>query len=44
VQTFLEAFLSISLRSVSFTDRDFSDIKQNFTSWDYSQVLDDQDF
>ena len=44
VQTLLETLLNTSLRSLSFTDKDFSDTKQNFTSWDYSQVLDDQDF
>jgi hypothetical protein len=27
VHTLLETFLNISLRSVSFTDKDFSDIK-----------------
>ena len=39
VQTLLETFLNISLRSVSFTDRDFLNITQNFQSWDYSKVF-----
>jgi len=42
VQTLLEAFLNMSLKSASFIDEAFfSGKKQNFSSWDYfSQVLD----
>jgi hypothetical protein len=45
VQTLLEAFANMSLRSACFSDEVFSGNNQNFRSWDYSpQVLDYQDF
>jgi hypothetical protein len=45
VPALLEAFLNMSLRSVSFVDDDFSGKKQNFQFWDYApQALDCQDF
>jgi hypothetical protein len=45
VQTLLEAFLNMSLRSTHFNDEVFSCKKQNFQFWDYSpQVIDYQDF
>ena len=47
VQTFLEAFLNMSLRTAGFTDKGFffGHKKKNFWSWDYSpQVPYYQDF
>jgi hypothetical protein len=44
VQTLLEVFLNMSLRSTCFTDEHFSDKEQNVWSRDYSQVPNYQDF
>jgi hypothetical protein len=45
VQTLLEAFVNMLLRSACFIDEVFLDKKQNFQPWGYSpEVLDYQNF
>jgi len=45
VQTLLEVFLNLFLRSACFSDKTFSSKKQTFWSWDYySRVPDYQTF
>jgi hypothetical protein len=45
VQTILEVFLNVFLRSTCFSDKAFSGKKQTFWSWEYyPQVLDYQAF